>query len=213
MIRDHNACTSFGPPSDWEEVHRTSNQVADLLKQLLSRYTLATMQGLVRFWMARGINLALAGPLVEPCTEAMSYLRSSLPSTDQKECSPMLSTHLSQNSQRPLKVSGDSSLSDFTSQFCGSNIRWETLGIFFSAVIRASIDISFFPQLYTTEVEKNELRRLLVKFNRANLDLCLSLDCLNDLQLILQYETFIIYSYVDGDHSKFLLLSLASVKQ
>ena len=34
------------------------------------------------------------------------------------------------------------------------------------------------------------------------LEMCLSLDCLNDMQLLLQYENWIIHTFLDGDQSK-----------
>lgn len=76
------------------------------------------------------------------------------------------------------------------------------LGYFFSAVTRATIDIPFFPSLYTIEKEQYSLRRLTTKLSDCALEICLSLDCLNDLQLFFQYENFIVHSYMDGDQSE-----------
>jgi hypothetical protein len=41
-----------------------------------------------------------------------------------------------------------------------------------------------------------------MSFSDRCLELSISLDCLNDLQLVLQYENFISHSNVDGDESK-----------
>ncbi|KAF4900256.1 hypothetical protein CGCF415_v010169 [Colletotrichum fructicola] len=38
-------------------------------------------------------------------------------------------------------------------------------------------------------------------FADSCVDICLSLDCLNDLHLVLQYENYIIHSLIDGDQS------------
>lgn len=80
--------------------------------------------------------------------------------------------------------------------------RWETLGIFFLAVSRASVDITLFPSLYMTMERRHTLRKLFTKLSDYALEICLSLDCL-DIQLALQYEIFIMHSFVNGDHSKF----------
>ncbi|RBR20112.1 uncharacterized protein FIESC28_05391 [Fusarium coffeatum] len=54
---------------------------------------------------------------------------------------------------------------------------------------------------FPTEAQRRHIRRLTMHFADRCLDICLSLDCLNDLQLILQYENFILHSLVDGDQS------------
>lgn len=83
-----------------------------------------------------------------------------------------------------------------------SEVRWETLGLFLCAILRATMDIPFFPPLFTTATQKREFRAMLMRQIGCSLDVCISMDCLNDLQLFLQYEYFIIYSYMDGDQSK-----------
>ena len=122
-----------------------------------------------------------------------------------------LTRDLLQNSDRPLEFDGKSTLSGYTKQFCFDSVRWETLGIFLSAVIRANFDVSFFPSLYTTESGREELRKSAARLSAICLELCLSLDCLNDLQLVLQYESFIVHTYIDGDQSKCRCQSVAFV--
>ncbi|KAJ2985507.1 hypothetical protein NUW58_g5488 [Xylaria curta] len=63
------------------------------------------------------------------------------------------------------------------------------------------MDVPFFPSLYTTDHRKRELRELLMRQINCALEVCLSLECLNDLQLIFQYETFIAHSHMNGDQS------------
>jgi hypothetical protein len=101
-----------------------------------------------------------------------------------------------------LKVRADDTIETFCGLFCRTSARWETLGIFFTAVSRATIDVAQFDGLYNSEQERRALRRLAMRFSDSCLDIALSLDCLNDLQLILQYENFILHSLVDGDQSK-----------
>lgn len=58
------------------------------------------------------------------------------------------------------------------------------------------------PRLYVTRKGNCNLRKLCTKLSNHALDIVWDLGCLNALQLVLQYENFIMHSYVDGDHSK-----------
>jgi hypothetical protein len=156
------------------------------------------MKDLIMFWLAKGANLALAEPFVNQCAQSVSQLFT----YHDDNWHLVYARRLLQNSAQPLHFNDTSDLAGFSAQFLDHNSRWETLGIFFAAVSRATIDIAFFPSLYTTEQDQYTLRRLCTKLCDFALEISLSLDCLNDLQLIMQYENFIVHSYVDGDQSK-----------
>lgn len=173
-------------------------QGADTLRQLLSAFPLKGVIELVSFWLAKGVNLALTGPFVAQCTESMHHL---LACMSDGNWHLAYARQLLQNSARPLEFDQSSTLDAFSAQFLHQNTRWETLGLFFSAVSRATLDVSFFPSLYSTEKGQYSLRRMAMKLCDYILDICLSLDCLNDLQLLFQYENFIVHSHVDGDQS------------
>jgi hypothetical protein len=111
---------------------------------------------------------------------------------------------LTENSRKPLQFYGMSDIAEFSAQFLDQNFRWESLGIFLSAVSRATIDISFFPPLFKSENDQFALRKLATRLSDLALDIALSLDCLNDLQIVLQYENFIMHTHVDGDQSMYL---------
>ena len=170
-----------------------------MLRHLLTTYSLPAMKELVMFWLAKGANLALAEPFVAQCTESVSQLFVS----HDEDWHLVYARRLLQNSAQPLQFNDSFNISSFAAQFLDHQSRWETLGIFFAAVCRATIDIPFFPLLYTTEEEQYTLKRLSTKLSDFALEISLSLDCLNDLQLIVQYENFILHSYVDGDQSKY----------
>jgi hypothetical protein len=176
-------------------------QGADVLRRLLTGYPLSAMNELVMFWLAKGANLALAEPFVAQCAESVSQLFT----LHDDDWHLVYARRLLQNSAKPLQFNEHSDLATFSAQFLNHNSRWETLGIFFAAVSRATIDIPFFPLLYTAEENQYTLRRLATKLSDFALEISLSLDCLNDLQLIVQYENFIVHSYVDGDQSEFHL--------
>jgi hypothetical protein len=168
------------------------------MKQLFDAFSLQAMSDLVLLWVDKGANLALAEPFVLACAESMTkFLSSRDPDWQCAAANQML-----RNSTRPLTFNRQSTVSSFMDQFLGPRSRWETLGIFISAVIRATTEIPFFPSLYKTEKAQMELRRLATNLNDCAMEICLALDCLNDLQFILQFENFIVHTYVRGDQSK-----------
>ncbi|KAJ5821717.1 uncharacterized protein N7525_011001, partial [Penicillium rubens] len=174
-------------------------QGADVLRQLLNTFPLAAMKDFVTFWLATGANLALAEPFTEKCTENMTRLFTSFSQEDNWHLA--YAQRLTQNSREPLQFNSTSDMESFSAQFLDQKFRWESLGIFLSAVTRAAIDISFFPPLFKTEKDQFMLRKLSTKLSDLALDIALSLDCLNDLQLVLQYENCIVHTHVDGDQS------------
>ncbi|KAI1634641.1 hypothetical protein F4809DRAFT_651732 [Biscogniauxia mediterranea] len=198
--------STHGPSLDQNPLSR---QAAEVLRQLLNTYDLTSMTSIVSFWNAGGINLALAEPLVEICAKGSNF--TSLSSFRGQSWHLDFSSRLLENTLRPLEFHDSITLSSYSAQFVGEHTRWETLGIFLSAVLRATMDLPFFPSLYSTESQKHEFRGLLLQVLDSCLDLCLSLDCLNDLQLICQYENFIIHSYMNGDHSYHLWRRLGDV--
>ncbi|UNI13592.1 hypothetical protein JDV02_000320 [Purpureocillium takamizusanense] len=197
------------PPSMSLDEHPLARQGADILRQLLEEYELRAMESLVLFWRAGGVNLALAEPLVELCASHANY--TSLSTLQGHGWHLALALRLLENTYRPLESDENSTMADFSSQFLRTRTRWETLGIFLSAVLRATMDIPCFPSLYTTESAKRGFRNVLMRLITCALDICLSLDCLNDIQLIFQYENFIIHSFMNGDQSYHLWRRLGDV--
>ncbi|KAJ5366412.1 Transcription factor [Penicillium brevicompactum] len=174
-------------------------QGADVLRQLLNTFPLAAMKDFVMFWLETGANMSLAEPFVEKCTENMTHLFTSFSQEDNWHLA--YAQRLTQNSRAPLEIRTTTNISDFSAQFLDQNFRWESLGIFLCAVSRATIAIPFFPPLFKTEKDQFLLRKLSTSLSDLALDIALSLDCLNDIQLVLQYENFIIHTHVDGDQS------------
>ncbi|KGO66932.1 Transcription factor, fungi [Penicillium expansum] len=156
------------------------------------------MKDFVMFWLSTGANLALAEPFIEQCAKDIDILFASF--YDEENGYTVYAQRLLQNSRLRLNIDESSNISNFSAQFLGQNFRWETLGFFFCAVCRATIDLPFFPLLYANDSNRIALRRLSTKLIDIALSNVLSLDGLNDLQLILQFESFIVHSHVDGVH-------------
>ena len=182
-------------------------QGAAFIAQIRTSEQLAASKSLVQAWVNEGINLPVAEPFTLFCADA------SCSAIDQRrnetaegsgdlQTAAVTSRNLFLQSCRPLTIGTDDTLEAFGELFCRDYARWETLGIFFTAISRATIDITRFDGLYSSEQERHALRKLAMRFSDTCLDIALSLDCLNDLQLILQYENFILHSLVDGDQSK-----------
>lgn len=180
-----------------------ADRVAQALQQLLARCSVPSLKDLVVFWLAKGVNLALAEPLVQTCVETMDYLQTWW-IVDKPQSYPALVTHLLNNSRSPLTFDVDSTLSSFLGQFRDANARLETLGIFALALIRATMDIPFFPSLYQADEGRYVLRHAATRLSDCIVALCLLLDSPNDLQFVLQYEHFIVHSSVSGDQSKLI---------
>lgn len=188
----HRALMATGPNTP------IRGDAVESMKRFLGNFPLETMIRLVMFWRATGANLALAEPIVDRCTEAMDDVLAA--SSQRHPWHQAYGELLLQNSLRPLIFCATSTLESFSANFLGDNIRWETVGIFISAVIRATVEIPFFPPLYNSIVRRQELLDHGLELLDSFVETCLSMDRLNDLQLVLQYENFIAHSYLAGIH-------------
>lgn len=195
-------------PEQTERCHGRSDPVAPdadishgaiLFEQITGALHMSSCMKLIAAWIAKGVNLALAGPFTKQCTQSIESLVDSIISGP--DIAAEVSRTLFINSYSPLKVEATDTVEDFCNRFCRTNARWETLGLFLTAISRATIDFASFEPLYSTDYERHNFQKLAMHYADRCLDISLSLDCLNDLQLLLQYENFINHSFVDGDQS------------
>ncbi|XHG07179.1 hypothetical protein AWENTII_010339 [Aspergillus wentii] len=154
---------------------------------------------LFKKWVATGTNLALAGPFTGPCASAVAHTLSRCDGA--LASAAAISRNLFARSRCPISVSPETTFDEYCAHFAGQNARWETVGLFFTAVCRASVDLAYAEPLYGSEQQRRKIQKLTLSYSDRCLDLCLPLDCMNDLQLVLQYENFISHSQVDGDQS------------
>ncbi|KAK8150906.1 hypothetical protein G3M48_004586 [Beauveria asiatica] len=168
---------------------------AGLIKQIEATVSIESCCSLILAWTARGSSLPLAGPFLDHCIGTMRQL---FPNQGQTAvASTELSRSLFYHTSRPVDMASSTTLHDFQAQFGHQRCRWETFGFFFTAASRAAIEMSKFDSAR----EYRDLQRLGMNLSDLSLDIALSLDCLNDLQLVLQYENWILHSFVDGDQS------------
>lgn len=171
---------------------------ARLIQQIHDTLQIELCQRLVQARMRQGVTLALAGTFIEDCVHTAGDV---LNRTSSGESEMLVSRRLFASSCRSLELDENATVEDFQAKFCGEHARWETLGLFFTAVGKATTDVVSFESLYSTEKQRCDLRRFAMQFSDCCLEIALSLDCLNDLQLILQYENFILHASVNGDQS------------
>lgn len=173
---------------------------------------ISKLRDLVCSWIQTGVNLPLAGPFVASYADALYNcpwrLRTALlrpGSNEHVEALSQRARFLSRNTCKAIVLSRDSTFDEYIAQMVGDNLRWETMGIFFTAAGRATLDTVQFPTLFASSDQQMALAKTLTYIGDCCLEICLALDCLNDLQAILQYENFILHSQVHGDQSKSII--------
>ena len=184
---------------DEEEIRNGANLIDNI-----HRYCqISSCVALVQHWISGGVSLALAGPLVVTCAQVTEHVLSSYETNSPAKFTPActISQKLFRNSCHQLNAGNHQSIAEWGTAFGVHNPRWEILGIFFAALATAAMHTPKFEPLYQTHQGQRELQKLAVKFSDRCLDISLSLDRLNDLQLLLQYENWISHSCLDGDQS------------
>ena len=176
---------------------------ARLLSSIASQLDTEAFERLVSFWLGKGTNLVLAGLLTEPCVKSVASELASL--TDDPASHELLSRRLFENSAKTHVFSRMATFADYCDEVCQQNIRWETLVIALVALGRASIDVPYYPPLYSLQAELEAFQKLVTGFADTCLELVLSMGRMEDLLLICQYENWILHSVIDGDQSKTVL--------
>lgn len=170
-----------------------------LLEEIHRSVSIQSCVGLVQSWLAGGSNLALAGPFIKLAAQSTETLFDE--QDGQTQSARRLSEHLFCQSSSIISLGINSTVDNFCDQFCFANTRWETLGLFFTAVSMATCEVARHPGQFTSQQQRQHLRKLALRLADQCLAFSLTLDCLNDLQLILQYENFINHSFTHGDQS------------
>lgn len=194
-----NDSIAADPGEDWVNDGQVSHG-AKLIETFQRSYPVSSCIQLVEAWMTKGVNFALAGDFTESCIRSMGTVFQKL--TQGKSTALDTAKNLFGHSCRPLIFDASTTLEQFVENFSLDKTRWETLGLFFAAAALASIDIICFEPLFSSEEQRRRFQKLNMNFTDRCLEACLSLDCLNDLQLVLQYENWVVHSFIDGDQSE-----------
>jgi hypothetical protein len=208
---EENVHSPFDPtgdmPGDALEEQGALPRATHVLDRLY-RIDIEQLSALILVWIDTGANLALAEPFVLGCVHDMldwSRARRAAAlepgSMAQTRADSQQARLLSRNTCRPIVLTGNSTLDDYLSQMTGMNRRWETLGLFFVASAKAASEVEVFPALYASNEDGKKLARSMTYLIECCLELCLGFDCLNDLQVMLQYEQFHTHSGMYGETS------------
>ncbi|KAG5797481.1 hypothetical protein H9Q69_003502 [Fusarium xylarioides] len=108
---------------------------------------------------------------------------------------------LLKNTHEPINLHRDTTVDEFLAQMIADKLRWETIGLFLTAAGRAVLDTMSFSPLYLNEDQRRDLVKNLTYLADSCLEMCISVDHLNDLQIVLQYENLVVHSQIDGDES------------
>lgn len=110
------------------------------------------------------------------------------------------------NGAKPLRMGSHMTYQQYHTLFTGENIRWETLGMLFTAVglscsvmLAADTTVAF-PR--TGTVDKRALAHRMLEASDASIAFCEQAGHLNDPGMWLIYENFLLMSLVIGDSSK-----------
>jgi hypothetical protein len=186
-------------PTDYIVDENCISRGAEFILELHRGSMIRPLAQLFETWATKGTNLALAGPFTGPCAATVTHILSQCNGCQATALE--ISRSLFYHSRRPISFNRGTLFDDYCANFCGRNARWESFGIFFTAACRASVDLAYAEPLYGSEQQRRKIQKLSLSYSDRCLDLALPLDCMNDVQLILQYENFISHSQVDGDQS------------
>lgn len=202
QVKASGGAAYVSPQQETSVLQNTSDDLGDYagaqyitLLESIRQLDLKASAELVTRWLSQGVDLALAGPLVLPCVDSVCTLFSTRSGIELVEL-------LFRNSRQRLISDGTVPISTFCEISFRNDPGWATLGMFLVALSRAVEDTSFRSVLYSTHTGQQNLQRVALQYADQCLEICLSLDCLNDLQLLLQYENFIAHSMIDGDQSE-----------
>ncbi|KAK8150437.1 hypothetical protein G3M48_001909 [Beauveria asiatica] len=167
----------------------------DIIEHLFRVCPLAICINLAKSWLDTGANLPLGHAFTAASVQAVENL-----TTDPGD-RVGLSKQLFHNSSLPLEATSASTERGDATMFNFGTPRWENICLFFISVARATLVIPYLHPALRLREQRHRIIRLAMRYACQSLDLSLSLDCLNDLQLVSQYENFLLHSIVDGDEN------------
>ncbi|GIZ38777.1 hypothetical protein CKM354_000217800 [Cercospora kikuchii] len=166
-----------------------------VVEHLLHDIDLKAVSGLIHFWLAKGTSMTLAAPLLPTAIDITLQAISTW-----QESASDLCGHLHKVSSAPLADGFPSDFGDFMHEVFAV-IRWEGILLLLIAAGRAVIDIPHFPILYNDRKARRKLQQTLLSYAERCLEAALACDRANDLLLICQFETWILYTMVRGDQN------------
>lgn len=137
--------------------------------------------------------------------ELWQYVRTGLNDIPQGQRLQHLSKRVWKNTFKPMKASSDSTIEDWARQATGENLRWETVGLLFSAVgLRASGAVYAENQSLhdaAQPIGRVDRAKVILKLVDECIELCRRCGSCSDLFACLMYERSPLVEWVRGDVS------------
>lgn len=200
-LHDRAPIVNIDHPETSPDVEACLKHTAWTLEKLLLNQEPNALQAIVSFWRDQGHTLQVGEGVTDACVDSVKVLIH-IKSTAANTWSHDFINLLYKNSNTELAIQSTDTMSSFTSQFSAGRPRLESFGIFLNILALAVLYTPCFPPLYTSQAQRISLRDIALKLSDLCWDLCLSLNSLNILQLIFQYENFILHSPIDGPQSE-----------
>jgi hypothetical protein len=138
-------------------------------------------------------------------SELWQYSRTSLKDIPQGQRLQHLSKRVWQNTYKAMKVSSESTIEDWALQATGENLRWETVGLLFSAVgLRASGAVFAETQSLhdaARPMGRVDWAKVMLKLVDECIEFCRKCGSCSDLYACLLYERSPLVEWVRGDVS------------
>ena len=189
----------------------TENDITETMIQrgaaiLYHLQTYQTQLDEYRAWMCVGDGYILFRRAYQIfVSELWQYPRTALNDVPQGQRLQHLSKRVWQNTYKSMKVSSDSTIDDWALQATGENLRWETVGLLFSAVgLRASGAVFAENQSLhdaAQPIGRVDRAKVLLKLVDECIELCRRCGSCSDLFACLMYERSPLVEWVRGDVS------------
>ena len=184
-------------------------RVEEGAKMLASLVDFPLFESMIEKWQDDVHGATTLCPWVVTCVASVrAELFEPLLQQSREQWEPVLnrfSNKLFHNGLKPLNVNGTWTLDEYKMSFNGSKIRWETLGIFFTAVGLAAMKRA--PQrvehLLSREgnMVADVLARRMIDLSQSCLKFCEEAGHLNDPEIWISFELALLTSVIEGDAS------------
>ena len=165
-----------------------------------------TYEPVIHQWLDYAHGIALTAPFMPQC---LMSIKKELYDPFVRARSGRALLHASEmlfkNSSKPLKMPPNTTFRQYHTLITGENLRWEVIGMFFAAVglscstmltTDATIELA-----KTTSVDKRSVAHRMLQASDTCIAFCEQTGHLNDPQMWLIYENFLLMSQIVGDSS------------
>ena len=174
-----------------------------------------TFEVLVAHWQEHAREIALPAPVMPACVASIKKdLCEPFIKSNDGDALLYASEMLFRNSSKPLKSASGLGLQQYHSLITGENLRWETVGLLFTAVglgcnmIESTDSLLSIPGLKS--IDKRAFAVRMLDASDLAISFCDQSGQLNDAGMWLIFENFLLMTLVLGDASKSTVLSNSS---